>query len=128
MKGFFGGCTRTNGKGEEDSTMRIGWIGGVERDEAKLERIAERNGHTLEFHSGHIGGRTQDGIRTLVERSDFVVIVTDVNSHGAVLLAKRLVGKVGRASLVIRRCGASRFQALLDAIALRDERSFAATG
>ncbi len=52
--------------------------------------------------------------------SDFVIIVTDVNSHGAVLLAKKMAQQVGRGSLVIRRCGSSRFQALLDAINLRE--------
>jgi len=107
--------------------MRIGWIGGRERNETTLERIAAQSGHVLEFHSGHVGGRGADGIRTLVERSDFVVIVTDVNSHGAVLLAKKMVQQVGRGSLVIRRCGSSRFQALLEAINLRDAQHLAQT-
>src|SRR5271169_6757158 len=101
--------------------MRIGWIGGRERNETQLERIAERSGHTLEFHSGHVGGRGADSIRALVERSDFLVIVTDVNSHGAVLLAKKMAAQVGRASLVIRRCGSARFQALLAAFNVRQE-------
>lgn len=107
--------------------MRIGWIGGRERNETQLERIAERSGHTLEFHSGHVGGRGAGDLRALVERSDFVVIVTDVNSHGAVLLAKKLAQRAGRASLVIRRCGTARFQALLDAFTTRDHH-LAATG
>jgi hypothetical protein len=101
--------------------MRIGWIGGRERNETALERIASMSGHTLEFHSGHVGGRGADGIRALVERSDFLVIVTDVNSHGAVLLAKKMAAQVGRASLVIRRCGSARFQALLAAFNVREE-------
>jgi hypothetical protein len=107
--------------------MRIGWIGGRERNEMQLERIAAKSGHCLEFHSGHVGGRGADGIRTLVERSDFVVIVTDVNSHGAVLLAKKIAQQVGRSSLVIRRCGSSRFQALLDALDVRDAHLLAET-
>ena len=108
--------------------MRIGWIGGRERNETQLERIAARSGHTLEFHSGHVAGRGADTIRTLVERSDFLVIVTDVNSHGAVLLAKKTAHAAGRASLVIRRCGSARFQALLDALNLRDAHLLASTG
>lgn len=107
--------------------MRIGWIGGRERNETQLERIASRSGHFLEFHSGHVGGRGADGIRTLVERSDFIVIVTDVNSHGAVLLAKKIAQQVGRSSIVLRRCGTSRFQALLEAIEVRDARLLAET-
>ncbi len=105
--------------------MRIGWVGGRERNEQQLEKIAERNGHTLEFHSGHVGGRGAGNLETLVERSDFLVIVTDVNSHGAVLLARKQAARLGRASLVIRKCGTSRFQALLDAINTRDERLLA---
>lgn len=107
--------------------MRIGWIGGRERNEGQLFKIAEQRGHRLEFHSGHVGGRGAGDIRALVERSDFVVIVTDVNSHGAVLLAKKMAQRAGRASLVIRRCGNARFQALLDALEIRDQR-FAAAG
>jgi hypothetical protein len=108
--------------------MRIGWIGGRERNERELEKIAERRGHTLEFHSGHVAGRGADGIRTLVERSDFLVIVTEVNSHGAVLLAKKTAHALGRASLVIRRCGTARLQALLEALELRDQHVIAQAG
>ena len=105
--------------------MRIGWIGGRERNETQLERIAARSGHMLEFHSGHVGGRGADDIRALVERSDFIIIVTDVNSHGAVLLAKKMAARLGRGALVIRRCGTARFQALLDAVNVREQREFA---
>jgi hypothetical protein len=114
------GGERRQRPARREISMRIGWIGGRERNETQLERIAERSGHTLEFHSGHVGGRGAESIRVLVERSDFLVIVTDVNSHGAVLLAKKIVTQLGRASLVIRRCGSARFQALLDAFDVRE--------
>jgi len=107
--------------------MRIGWIGGRERNETTLERIAEKSGHHLEFHSGHVGGRGANDLRALVERSEFVVIVTDVNSHGAVLLAKKLAQRIGRGSLIIRRCGSARFQAQLDALATREQNLAAAS-
>lgn len=105
--------------------MKIGWIGGRERNETQLEKIAVRSGHHLEFHSGHVGGRGADDLRALVERSDFLVIVTEVNSHGAVLLAKKMAQRIGRGVLVIRRCGTARFQVLLDAFGARDDRAFA---
>ena len=54
--------------------MRIGWIGGRERNETALERIAEQSGHTLEFHSGHVGGRGADGIR--VDRDGRLYVTT----------------------------------------------------
>lgn len=106
--------------------MRIGWIGGLTRSEAQLEKIAERAGHTLEFHSGDVGGRGAGELRAVVERADFIVIVTEVNSHGAVQAAKKLAHRLGRGSLVIRQCGMSRFQMLLDALAVREERVLAA--
>jgi hypothetical protein len=67
-----------------------------------------------------VGGRGADTIRTLVERSQLLVIVTDVNSHGAVLLAKKVAAQLGRSSMVVRRCGTARFQALLDAVNVRE--------
>jgi hypothetical protein len=96
--------------------MRIGWIGGIERNEAELSRQAARSGHELVFHGGHPGGRGATTVCSLVERVDFVVLVTGVNSHGAVQLAKRQIQKLGKRSLIVRKLGAARFQALLDAI------------
>jgi hypothetical protein len=102
--------------------MRIAWIGGVERNEGDLAAMAARAGHVLAFHGGHVGGRGTGELRAAVERADLVVILTDVNSHGAVLLAKKLCRQMGRPMMLTRRCGASRFQQLLDALATRDER------
>jgi hypothetical protein len=101
--------------------MRITLIGGIERNESQLINIAAEAGHSLEFHPGHIGGRGSDEIRRAIERADFVIILTDVNSHGAVLLAKKVCRQVGRGALVLRRCGPSRFRQLLDAVAQRDD-------
>jgi hypothetical protein len=102
--------------------MRITWIGGLDRTEAKLEHMAVQAGHKLEFHTGVTGGRGASEIRAAIERADFVIVVTDVNSHGGVLLARKLCRQLGRAALVIRRCGLARFQQLLDAMAMRDHR------
>ena len=106
--------------------MRIGWIGGLTRNESQVSRMAEWAGHSLEFHSGDMSGSGADQLRRLVERVDFVVLVTEINSHGAVILTKKLCHRLGRGSLVMRSCGTSRFQALLDALAIRNERTLAA--
>lgn len=106
--------------------MRIGWIGGLTRNESQISRMAEWAGHSLEFHSGDMSGSGADQLRRLVERVDFVVLVTEINSHGAVLLTKKLCHRLGRGSLVTRSCGTSRFQTLLDALAIRNERTLAA--
>ena len=94
--------------------MRIAWIGGLDRNEGQLESLARQAGHRLEFHSGHTGGNGATHLRAALSRADFVLIVTDVNSHGAVLLAKRICRQAGQAYLVMRRCGRARFQQLLD--------------
>lgn len=108
--------------------MRIGWVGGLTRSEAQLERMAANAGHRLEFHSGDVGGRGAGDLRSLIERVDFVIIVTEINSHGAVIQAKRIAQRLGRGTLVIRSCGASRFQAFLDALATRESRVVEAFG
>ena len=93
--------------------MRIAMIGGVERNETDYARIAERAGHSLEFHGGWIGGRGAETLAALIARAELVIIVTDVNSHGAVILARRLASERGRPIQLLRRMGTSRFRALL---------------
>ncbi|MFO0697025.1 MAG: DUF2325 domain-containing protein [Polyangiales bacterium] len=92
--------------------MRVGIVGGVERQEPDLHRIAERAGHEVEFHSGHVRGRGQETLASLVERCDLVVIVTDVNSHGAVRGARDLARRRGRTAVVTRKFGPSRLSML----------------
>ncbi|EYF06609.1 Hypothetical protein CAP_1739 [Chondromyces apiculatus DSM 436] len=62
----------------------------------------------------------------MVERADLVIVLTDVNSHGGVQLARRICQRLGRAALIVRRCGAAQFQNLLDALAARGQRDLAA--
>lgn len=65
--------------------MQIGIIGGLERNEPALQRAALVAGHFLEFHRGDMAGRRTQALDSLIQRSDLIVIVTDVNSHGAVI-------------------------------------------
>ena len=73
--------------------MHIGWIGGLERNDATLEQLATVAGHELEFHTGDITGHGAKALRRLVKRSSFVIILTTINSHGGVQLAKRVARK-----------------------------------
>jgi hypothetical protein len=82
--------------------MRIGWIGGVERYEVQLERLAKAAGHELEYHRGDVRGRGAQTLEGLVERCQLIVIVTETNSHGAVQLARKLCARV--ASPASRDC------------------------
>ncbi len=93
--------------------MRVVVVGGVERTESRLQEAAAELGHQLEFHGGHMDGRGADGLRSAVERAEFVIVVTDVNSHGAVHVARKEARRLGRGVVVTRRCSPSRLRELL---------------
>ena len=101
--------------------MRIAVIGGRYKNEGQLSRIARAQGHELEFEEGHMKGRDVGSIRSAVARSGLVVIVTDINSHGAVHTAKKAARQLGRPSLVIQNFGAARLCRLLEALKRRDQ-------
>jgi hypothetical protein len=93
--------------------MRIAWVGGVEKSERTLETIAAHAGWEMEFHGGHVGGRGEEKLRAAIARADLVLIVTDVNSHGAVGVAKREAARLGREIIVTKRFGPARLRQLL---------------
>jgi hypothetical protein len=93
--------------------MRVGIVGGLDRVEPHYERLAIEAGHEAMFHDGHVGGRGRLSLERLVERCDVVIIITDVNSHGAVQFARQRLRLIGREPLLFRRCGPSRFASLL---------------
>ena len=93
--------------------MRIGLVGGLDRSEAQYRQLAERAGHSIEWHTGDLAGRGAGTLESLIERSDLVVVVTAVNSHGAVWRARKLSKLRGKRLLLLARCGVSRFAALL---------------
>jgi hypothetical protein len=99
--------------------MRIAVIGGRYKNEGQLARIAEARGYELEFEEGHTAGRGMEGIRKAVSRAGLVVIVTDVNSHGAVHTAKKAARQLERATLIIQNFGAARLSRLLEALERR---------
>jgi hypothetical protein len=85
--------------------MRLAVIGGLDRSGPALERAARRSGHEFEFHSGQTAGRGSDEIRAIVARAEVVFVLTDVNSHNAVLLARREGQRLGRQVVLVRRLG-----------------------
>ena len=92
--------------------MRIGIVGGAERLADRLSTVASAAGHQLEFHDGHTRGTATDRLRALIERSDVVVIVTEINSHGAVQQARSLASRAHRPVHLVRRFGTSQLRAL----------------
>ena len=96
--------------------MRIGIVGGAEKtlSRVRYEEVARSHGCAVEFHDGHMEGRGTETLRSLVGRCDVVVIVTRVNSHNAVRLARRLIRQHGRAALFVPRFGLSQFESVID--------------
>jgi hypothetical protein len=98
--------------------MHIGIVGGLDRAEPLLERIAGTAGHTVEFHTGRTNARGTAQLDALVERAQLVVVLTDINSHGGVQLARRLAARRGRPLVILRRLGAARFAELCAGVTL----------
>jgi hypothetical protein len=94
--------------------MRIGIVGGAERIEARLRTLASAGGHELEFHPGHMNGTGAGKLRAIVDRCDLLVVITDVNSHAAVLQARDLARRSGRPLRLIRRLGTAQLRLLLN--------------
>jgi hypothetical protein len=85
----------------------------VERSEPAYRDVAARAGHTLEFHSGHTGGRGSPALVGLARAADLLIVVTDVNSHNAVQLARREARKFGVRVALFRRLSPARFGAFV---------------
>jgi hypothetical protein len=93
--------------------MHIGLVGGLDRSETQYRQLAQRAGHSIEWHTGDLAGRGAGTLEALVDRSDVVIVVTAVNSHGAVWRARKLAKLRGKRLLLLARCGVSRFGSLL---------------
>jgi len=93
--------------------MRVGIIGGAERNELQYRRVAEEAGHELEFHSGKLSSCGSASLDALVRRCELVVIATDTNSHAAVRAARGRMRSLGTAPLLVRRLGVARLAELL---------------
>jgi hypothetical protein len=103
--------------------MRIAVIGGRYKNEGQLSRIARDAGYELEYQEGHTRGHGMEGVRVAVARSNLVVIVTDVNSHGAVQAAKKAARQFDRPTLIIQNFSAARLYRLIEALNRRRESS-----
>jgi hypothetical protein len=93
--------------------MRIAVIGGLERHESEILRRAHAHGHAVEFHRGHVGGRHAHELEAIVQRCDVAIIVTQVNSHGAMYIAKRAAVRHAVPAVLSRTCSPSSFSAML---------------
>ena len=97
--------------------MRIGIVGGLDRAGRDLEEVARSSGHALEKHSGVIsGGAAAANLKALVARSDLVLVLTEVNSHNAVHIARRAARENHRPLRLMRRLSPRHLAAFLNAL------------
>lgn len=94
--------------------MHIGIVGGLDRLEEHLRTLAKGQGHELEVHAGVASGPALQRLKNLVERADLLVIVTDVNSHFAVIQTRKLAKEAGRPVIISRKLGISKLRNLLE--------------
>ena len=96
--------------------MRIGIVGGLDRSARDLEEVARAWGHELDTHTGVVTGKAAaDSLRALVVRSDLVFVLTDVNSHNGVRLARETARAHRRPLRILRRLGLKHLTAYLQA-------------
>lgn len=85
--------------------MRVGVIGGTEKNLTRFEEVAQAGGCEVEFHDGRMAGRGSEALDTLLSRCDVIVIITRINSHAAVQRAQKFCRKHARKVLIVRRFG-----------------------
>jgi hypothetical protein len=84
--------------------MRIAIVGGLDRNARDLEAVAQASGHQLDTHTGVVAGRASSAhLRAMVARADLVFILTDINSHNGMQLAKRVARQHHRPLRILRR-------------------------
>jgi len=94
--------------------VNIGLVGGLDRTQRDYEALAEARGHRLETHTGNLAGpAASNRLRQLVNRADQVLVLTDINSHNAVKLTRKLAQQAQRPVALLRRLGRAQFIAYL---------------
>ena len=97
--------------------MRIGVVGGRERNELPLARAGKEHGLELVFHDGKVAGTGSATLHRLAQSADVLVILTDVNSHRGVLTAKEAARAAGTPFVLLRRLSVSRLDELKGSLA-----------
>jgi hypothetical protein len=99
------------------SKLRVAFVGGVGCVDRQLVAIGDELGIGVEVHHGQLTSQSKQRLVALIARTNVVVLVTGVNSHGAVGIAKREAERSGVELRILKFCGSSRARALLSKLA-----------
>jgi hypothetical protein len=85
--------------------MRVGIVGGTEKNLTRFEEVAAVEGCEVEFHDGRLAGRGSEALETLLSRCDVIVLITRINSHAAMHKTQKYCRRYPRKVLFVRRFG-----------------------
>ncbi len=97
--------------------LHVAFVGGVECVDRQLVALGYELGIEVEVHHGHMKSQGKQRLVSLIARADAIVLVTGVNSHGAVGVAKREAAKAGVAVRYLKFCGSATARAVLSELA-----------
>lgn len=82
---------------------RVAVIGGLSRATNQWEAAGVGLGVEIEHHDGNASGRGAGEIVAAVRRADFVVIITDLNSHNGVGVARQAALASNKRHVLVKR-------------------------
>lgn len=91
---------------------RVAVIGGLDRLRPCYTEAIERLGGECCFHTGKIRSGAR-GLRNLVDKSDLVVCITSINSHGAMHTVKKQCKKCRKPFCPLKGTSVSSLESLL---------------
>jgi hypothetical protein len=121
------GRSRPRGPRTARRRPSVAFVGGAERLERSLIAAGAELGVDVEVHDGGTGSGGRARLSAIVHRTDLVVVVTGVNSHNAVKIARREAEKSGTRVRFFKSCGTAAARALLGEVASEYARQVHAT-
>jgi hypothetical protein len=83
--------------------IRVAVVGGLTRATDQWTDEGRALGIQLEHHDGRVHGRRADDLEAMVRRADVVVIITDLNSHNGVTIARKAAVHAALPHRLVRR-------------------------
>jgi hypothetical protein len=93
--------------------IRVAVVGGLTRATDQWTDAGRALGVQLEHHDGRVHGRRADDLESLVRRADVVVIITDLNSHNGVTIARKAAVNAALPHRLVRRLRPNGLSAVL---------------